>query len=285
MYKENSFFEEIYATTTNDGEQSWTVPNSCPSGSDYRIKVSTLSNSTYDYSEYFTINHYFVKVTQPTNDSVIIPRTYVTIEWEANIPNDGVDIYLYLNSTEIQSIWMARNNSGTFIWNVGTYLGNTPSPYYRIKIEDKWDSSIYGFSEYFNITNTKYLTILTPIEGSSYTQNTTMNLTWETDTPCETVYILLKKTNYGDVLLINFSAINNGNYSWLIPNDLPYSDEYYIFIDAFDYSCFDYSDYFTIGSPPNPESIGFNINYILIIISIISIAVIIKKIKLSTFKG
>jgi hypothetical protein len=278
LYKGNSLYEELYSSTSNDGEQSWTVPNSCPSGSDYQIKVSSLSTSAYDYSDYFIINHYYIQVTRPTNESVVIPRTYCTIEWDANVPSDGVDIYLYLNSEEIQSIWIARDNTGTHIWEVGTYLGDTPSSDYRIKIEDKWDRDIFGFSDFFTITETKHITIVTPSAGSSYMPNDFLNMTWITNTPCETVEIILEKNRINGeyVTTIDSAAVNSGNYSWLIPSDLPFSDKYYFYIRATDGSCFDFSDDFVIGSSSS-LSVGYNIVFALLVISIISIIVIIKK--------
>ena len=279
LYKGNSLYEELYSSTSNDGEQLWIVPNSCPSGSDYRIKISSLSTSAYDFSDYFIINHYYIQVTRPTNESVVIPRTYCTIEWDANVPSDGVDIYLYLNSEEIQSIWIARDNTGTHIWEVGTYLGDTPSSDYRIKIEDKWDRDIFGFSDFFTITETKHITIVTPSAGSSYMPDGLLNITWTTNAPCETVEIILEKNriNGEHVMTIDSAAVNSGNYSWLIPRDLPFSDKYYLFITATDGSCLDFSDDFVIGSS---FSVGYNITFVIIVISMISIIVIIKKLNI-----
>lgn len=282
LYKGNSLYEELYASTANDEQQSWTVPISCPGGSDYQIKISSLTTSAFDFSDYFIINHYYVQVTLPTNESVVIPRTYCRIEWNAVLPSDGVDIYLYLNSEEIQSIWIARDNIGTHLWSVGTYLGDTPSSNYRIKIEDKWDRDIFGFSDYFTITETRYLTIITPSAGSSYMPNNRLNITWNTNSLCPTVEIVLEKNRINGeyVKTIDSAAVNSGNYSWLIPSDLPFSDKYYLYITAADGSCFDYSYDFAIGSP---LSVGNNIVFVIIVISLMSIIVIIKKSKIGFF--
>jgi hypothetical protein len=279
LYKGNSLYEELYSSTSNDGEQSWTVPISCPAGSDYQIKVSSLSTSAYDYSDYFGINHYYIQVTLPTNESVIIPRTYCKIEWEASVPSGEVNLYLYLNSDKIQDLWIGNDNTGTHFWNVGTYLGNTPSSNYRIKIEDKWDRDIFGFSDFFTIIETRHITITTPSSGSSYMPNNLLNITWTTNTPCETVEIVLEKNRLNGeyVKTIDSAATNSGNYSWLIPSDLPYSDKYYLIIRATDGSCFDYSYDFVIGSPI--ESVGYDITFVVIVISVLSIIVIMRKSK------
>lgn len=277
LYKGDSLYEVLYSSTTNDGTQSWTVPNSCPGGSDYQIKISSLSTSAYDFSDYFTINHYYIEVTRPTNESVIIPRTYCLIEWNASISADGLDIYLYLNSTEIQKLWTNHDNNGELLWHVGTYLGDTPSSYYRIKIRDRYDRDIFGFSDFFTITDTKHLTIITPSTNSSYMPNDFLNMTWITNTPCETVVIILRnKLNIGYELIIDYAAVNSGNYSWLIPSDLPFSDKYYFRITAIDGSCYDISDDFVIGID-SPLSVGYNITFVILVISMISIIIIIKK--------
>lgn len=155
------------------------------------------------------------------------------------------------------------------MWEVGTYLGDTPSSNYRIKIEDKWDRDIFGFSDFFTITETKHITIVTPSAGSSYMPNDFLNMTWITNTPCETVEIILKKNriNGEHVTTIDSAAVNSGNYSWLIPSDLPFSDKYYFYIRATDGSCFDFSDDFVIGSS---LSVGYNITFVILVISMIS---------------
>jgi len=278
LYKGDSLYEELYSSTTNDGTQSWTVPNSCPGGSDYQINISSLSTSAYDFSDYFTITHYYIQVTRPTVGSVVISGTDCLIEWNAIIPSDGVDIDLYLNSTKIQNIWTNRDNTGTFLWNVGAYLGDTPSSDYRIKIEDRWDSDIFGFSDFFTIPEAIEITMVTPSSGSSYMPNDVLNMTWITNTPCGTVEIVLRKNGIEYVTTIDSAAVNSGNYSWLIPSDLPFCEKYYIYIAATDDSCYDFSDNFVIGSSSSSSpSVGYNITFVILVISMISIIIIIKK--------
>ena len=57
LYKAGYFVENITTSTTSDGSYNWSIPNSIESGVDYKIKITSLTNtSLYDYSNsYFAI--------------------------------------------------------------------------------------------------------------------------------------------------------------------------------------------------------------------------------------
>ena len=61
LYKGESLSHTISASTDNDGYYRWFVPISLTSGTDYRIKITSTSNSSiYDYSDaYFSIKEGF----------------------------------------------------------------------------------------------------------------------------------------------------------------------------------------------------------------------------------
>jgi len=56
LWKGNSLYNIITSSTENDGSYSWSIPNSLPEGSDYRIRITSNSTGIYDFSDnYFTI--------------------------------------------------------------------------------------------------------------------------------------------------------------------------------------------------------------------------------------
>jgi len=61
LYKGESLHYTISASTDNDGYYSWFVPVWLEPGADYRIKITSTSNSVvYDYSDgYFSINEWY----------------------------------------------------------------------------------------------------------------------------------------------------------------------------------------------------------------------------------
>lgn len=55
-YKGGVALENIAAGAPNTGSLQWTIPADYESGTDYRISISAMGGSCYDFSEYFTIN-------------------------------------------------------------------------------------------------------------------------------------------------------------------------------------------------------------------------------------
>ena len=52
LYKGSTFNRTISSSTSSDGRHVWAVPTSITSGSDYKIKISSVSDSSlYDYSD------------------------------------------------------------------------------------------------------------------------------------------------------------------------------------------------------------------------------------------
>ncbi len=68
LYKGSSRVRTIASSTASDGSYRWDIDSDLQPGSDYRIKITSTSNSSvYDYSDYFTIqeacqspNAYFI---------------------------------------------------------------------------------------------------------------------------------------------------------------------------------------------------------------------------------
>lgn len=106
LYKGGNFVSTIENSTSNDGLRHWVVPDTLATGSDYKIKIISTSNSYfYDYSnKYFSIT--------PTLPSKAV---------NPNISNGAVDqsIHPYLT-------W--SNGGGAESYDV--YFGTSPSSLY-----------------------------------------------------------------------------------------------------------------------------------------------------------
>ncbi|TKJ22475.1 MAG: hypothetical protein CEE43_06170 [Promethearchaeota archaeon Loki_b32] len=285
LYKGSSLYTTIHSSTSNDGQETWIVPGNCPEASDYRIKITETSDpNIYDYSSYFTIIEVkSITILEPTNTSMVVPKTTHTILWESTGSINDVKIELYKGTELLKELSSKTENDGSFSWVPHYYEKNgymwniiPQGTDYRIKIRDVY-STKYSFSEYFEITNVKSLTILEPSSSLSYKHGEIMTIKWETDTLCETLEIKVYHKPQGssdaDKVLTIPSVPNIGYYKWTIPMDLPHG-EYYLVIEATDKSVHEFSEHFTIGSS---SSIGYNLTFVIIVISVISIIVIIKK--------
>ncbi|MDE5077796.1 MAG: S8 family serine peptidase, partial [Trichodesmium sp. St2_bin6] len=97
LYKGGSFSSTINSSTNSDGSYSWSIPTSITSGSDYKIKISSISDSgLYDYSDSnFTIEpEEFITVTAPNGGNSLEPGISYYLDWEDNI-GENVKIELY----------------------------------------------------------------------------------------------------------------------------------------------------------------------------------------------
>jgi hypothetical protein len=91
-----------------------------------------------------------ITVTSPQSYSLWGLGTSEYIEWDSiGYEIDYVDIELYEGGSFKQNINIGVPNNGLSLWNIPTDLN--PSDFYQIKITDTDDSSVYYFTEYFEI--------------------------------------------------------------------------------------------------------------------------------------
>ncbi|MGB5893754.1 MAG: Ser-Thr-rich GPI-anchored membrane family protein, partial [Ignavibacteriaceae bacterium] len=83
LYKSETFYSEISASTPNDGSKPWDIPLDLPNGTDYKIKITSIDiPDFFDFSDAeFTINSNDTSVEFISND---IPDEYILFQ---NYPN------------------------------------------------------------------------------------------------------------------------------------------------------------------------------------------------------
>ena len=158
LYNGSTFQETITSSTSSDGQYIWSLPNNLSTGSNYRIKVTSISNSSiYGYSSYFTItgggSSDYITVTSPTSSSNWETGQSYTVYWDDNI-SENVFIKLYKNGE--YATWIAYNSGsgtssdGSYTWTVPTDLDAGDD--YNLAVWSVDDNTIYDYSEYFSIT-------------------------------------------------------------------------------------------------------------------------------------
>ncbi|MBN1968880.1 MAG: hypothetical protein JXR48_02010, partial [Candidatus Delongbacteria bacterium] len=133
LYKGDDFVQDIIATTSSNGSYSWTVPTSLTAGTDYKVKITSVNNSSlYDYSDTFTVSLApDITVTNPTSSTTWQMGSSVSIQWSDNI-SENVKIELYKGSNAVQTISSSTSSNGSYSWTVSTSL--TPGSDYKVKI-------------------------------------------------------------------------------------------------------------------------------------------------------
>jgi len=77
LYRSGSYVSTITSSTSNDGSHSWTIPSSLTTSSSYKIKITSISDSSvYEYSGYLTIEE---PVLQKVSDGIVILAVFFII--------------------------------------------------------------------------------------------------------------------------------------------------------------------------------------------------------------
>ncbi|MBN2616666.1 MAG: T9SS type A sorting domain-containing protein [Bacteroidales bacterium] len=151
----------VLAASVDGNSIAWTVPDSLPVDSDYKIKViNTVDTTVYDESDnYFTIATWpsggFVTVEAPNGGESWYRGTGHLISWQGNL-TENYNIYLvhYDASDVVDNTYsLATNIPGTtFTWDISTSV--PISDHYRIKISGTSQSTIADSSDaYFTVTD------------------------------------------------------------------------------------------------------------------------------------
>ena len=251
LYKGSGLQCLITNQTANNGSYSWVVDD-CGGGwgSDYRIKISNLSDpdSCYDYSDYFTIGGCSITVTRPNSSDSWQDGTSQNIQWTSQCAGAYVRIELWKGGSMLCTISSSTANDGSYSWVVDDCGGGNGNDY-RIKITDTSNSACYDFSDYFTIGGCS-ITVTRPNSADNWTEGTTHDILWTYQGGGNYVKIELYRVTY--LCTISYSTENDGSYSWVVdPCGGPTATNYQIKItDTSNSACFDYSEQFTITRVP-----------------------------------
>jgi hypothetical protein len=156
LYQGTSFITNIgvnIVTNNSNGSFTWQTPNNL-SGSNYRIRVSSMLNSTLsDESDVgFSIAiASSVQVTNPNNGIAVTMGNTYTINWVDNF-TENVKIDLYKGSNFYRTITNTTASNGSYSWSPGYDLAAGSD--YRIRVSSVDNSNVVDFSDtYFTIAN------------------------------------------------------------------------------------------------------------------------------------
>ena len=139
------------STSIGSGSFNWNIPSTQVPGSDYTIKITSTSNSSYsDTSDAFTINGPTITVTSPSIADTWDAGTLHLITWSyTGNPGTYVKIELLkggvLNRTIKSSVSKGTSGSGSYNWTIpSTQAGGTD---YRIRVKSTSNTAITDTSD------------------------------------------------------------------------------------------------------------------------------------------
>ncbi|MFX0211750.1 MAG: Ser-Thr-rich GPI-anchored membrane family protein [Candidatus Hodarchaeota archaeon] len=274
LYYDGNFSRNIAINAQNNGSYLWSIPDDISLFDDlYQVNIS---NS--DFAATWGMSDQYFEITQIRSINVTSPST--SDSWETGTPHyiswtttgtiNDVKIELFKSGIFELLITSSTPNDGDFPLYIPLGLDN--STQYQIKITDESDSSLYDYSDYFEIYTIDSITVISPSSISSWETGTTHSISWDWTGTITHVKIELFKSGILELVIIS-STPNDGDFPWIIPSGLDNSTQYQIKItDVSNSAINDYSDYFEIYTTPSipPAIPGYDL-MILISTSIVSV--------------
>lgn len=224
LWKGSAYLMLITAATPAAGPFSWVIPATLATGSDYRIKLLSVSNAgstttmAYDFSDgMFTLSDPApgggLVVVNPNGGETWIMGCPAVITWISTAATMPVKIELYRNNAWYRTI-AAQATGSSLTWMVPYNI--TAGPNFRVKITSLANAAVFDFSDNDFTIGSGSITVLSPNGGETWLKGTIHPVTWS-DNICGNVRIELWK---GGVFhsLIAASVPSNGFFNWMIPN-------------------------------------------------------------------
>jgi len=249
--------------TDGKGSVNWKIPDNLPAGSNYRVKVSSVSNpAVSDTSDQpFTISGKSITVVVPAGGETWYLGTQQNIRWiyTAN-PGPDVRVDLLQGNRVIGTItpsrWLGEGGSGYQIWSIPFTV--KPGNDYRIRVQSRSYPAVSDTSHPFTISAGS-IEVTRPAAGEVWYKKNTYTITWNyTGNPGPWVKVELLKSGYtiGTIAAtVSVGSNGTGTVSWKIPLNLPAGTDYQIRVKSTSFSTIQgLSEQFTIAEPPGyPE--------------------------------
>ncbi|MDI6839983.1 MAG: Ser-Thr-rich GPI-anchored membrane family protein [bacterium] len=130
LYKGGSLFETIASSTQNDSLYSWTVPTSCTPDTNYKVKITVISEpSINDYSDVNFIICRQIQILYPNGGEWLRVDSTYDIKWVTTGLSGDVVIH-YFNGTSWSVIDYSDPDDGVYSWKVP----NTPTNQAKVQI-------------------------------------------------------------------------------------------------------------------------------------------------------
>ncbi len=241
LYKNGTYVCAVTGTTANDGSFSWTVPATIPSGSDYKVKIKSLVNSSYDFSDgNFTVqeNPNALSVTSPNGGGIWAKGSSYAITWNTGGLGGNVAIALYRSGVPACTVTGTTANDGYYSWTVPTAVPSGSD--YKVKIKSFVNGS-YDFSDGNFTVGGNAPRVTSPNGGETWAKGKSYAITWNTGGLGGNVAIALYKSGVPACTVTGTTA-NDGYYYWTVPTAVPSGSDYKVKIKSFVNSSYDFSD-------------------------------------------
>jgi len=223
------------------GTFNWPISESVQSGSDYKIRITSASNSAYtDTSDgNFTILPSSITVTVPNGGQAWQAGDTKAINWSyKGQPGASVKIDLLkggtLHHTLTSSTPVGNSGKGSFNWPISA--SQTPGSDFKVRITSATNSSYTDDSDQNFTVIPISLTVKSPNGGENWQAGTNATIRWTYDgNPGNSVKIELLKDDVTEQVITGGAPIGTGGigaFTWPVPPDHAFGDHYKIRITS-----------------------------------------------------
>ncbi|MBY8985077.1 MAG: hypothetical protein KGD65_08430 [Candidatus Lokiarchaeota archaeon] len=247
LYNGTEFKYSIVNRTENDGIFNYFLNFSVEAGVIWRVKIIDSDNSSiFAYSPYFEIFTYkSFSFIYPNTKTVWERGTSQYITWASTGNISYVDIELFKGGIFQYSIVNSTENDWARFWEIPVV--QVAGSDYSLKIIDIYNSSIFAWSEEFEIKLIPDIYITNPHSTSAWKSESSYLISWGNSARANISRVIIEIYKGFDLKYSLGETENDGSYLWILPyNPEPETDWYVKIIDAHNSSIFTYSSSFEI---------------------------------------
>jgi hypothetical protein len=214
--------KSLISATENDGALFWPISLQEDPGANWEISITASDNpSIFAWSGLFEIyEREILEISIPHKDSRWFANTSQLISWTesagSNVSYVNIDLYKGIDPNPIYSLGSTESD-GELLWEMP--YDPPPGDDWFIKISDTFNSSVYSYSDNFEIYTYKSLKLLSPTDISDWGIPEDQLIRWTWTGEFSHVNIEISKGSELKYALLNIE--NTGIY----PFRLPYYEE------------------------------------------------------------
>ncbi|MCS6967229.1 MAG: Ser-Thr-rich GPI-anchored membrane family protein [Cytophagales bacterium] len=206
----------------------WTLPTDIIPGSDYRIRITNLTDETRfdENTGFITITRPQIRVISPNGGESWFSNNFrYTITWEDNLAGNPVRIDLLKGGAVLQNITPSATG-GSFAWTLPDNLQTGAD--YRVRISAAGAPAFFDDSNAdFRITRPQ-ITVISPANGDIWFRTLSYNIVWQSNLGNLLHRIDLVTADGTLVREIASTVENSGTFNRLITPDFPLGTNYRI---------------------------------------------------------